>query len=74
MLAYEPSMNLEEMISELGVERELVEEAILALERYARTRRHRAGWPSNWRAEVKSELRVLKRNSEPRKERRRTVA
>ena len=51
-------MDVTKILSELRVEREQIEEAILSLERLATSRGRRRGRPPKWMAEAKKRKRV----------------
>ena len=46
-------MDINKMLEELRLERELIEEAIMTLERLARGRGRRRGRPPAWMAQIK---------------------
>ena len=52
-------MELENILSELRQERERIDEAILSLERLAKSRGRRRGRPPTWMAEVTAKRRGL---------------
>ena len=51
-------MDVSKILSELRVEREQIEEAILSLERLATSRGRRRGRPPKWMSEAKKRIRV----------------
>ena len=60
-------MDIERMLADLRAEREVIEEAILALERLARGTAARRGRPPKWLAEMKAAEEGPKRRGRPRK-------
>ena len=57
-------MDVTKILSELRVEREQIEEAILSLERLATSRGRRRGRPPKWMAEAKKRIRIQTKKAE----------
>lgn len=61
-------MDINKMLSELRLEREAIEEAIMTLERLARGRGRRRGRPPAWMAQIKRRGRPPGSKNRPRTE------
>ena len=57
-------MDVTKILSELRLEREQIEEAILSLERLAKGRGRRRGRPPKWMTEAKKRTRVQAKRAE----------